>query len=141
MNIYLWTSSLKIHHQPSGRILSAWVFWELQKQKINLLNLLLHAGNAIKDASCVSSKRSLSRHLLFLLVPSILSHEKPWLSREIQILRNPITKESPADICRIAFTEKDIDIVQPNSLDREDHKNRLQWDTETLKLFDFMFLL
>lgn len=57
--------------------LSAWVFQELQKQKISLLNLLLHAGNAIKEASCVLGKRSSSRHLLFMSVPSILSHEKP----------------------------------------------------------------
>ena len=71
----------------------------------------------------------------------VCSEKLSRMIREIGILRDPITKEIPADIRRIAFTEKDIDIVQPNSLDREDHINHLQWDTETLKLFDFMSLL
>lgn len=67
----------------------------------------------------------------------------PSMIREIEILRDPITKELPADIHRITFTysEKDIDIVQLNSLDQEGRENHLQWDAETLKLFDFMPLL
>lgn len=75
--------------------------------------------------------------------PATKSSTYPCMIREIELLRDPITKELPADMHRISFTysEKDIDIVQLNSLEREDHKNHLQWDTETLKLFDFMPLL
>lgn len=75
--------------------------------------------------------------------PAAKSRNLPCMIREIEILRDPITKELPADIHRITFTysQKDIDIVELNSLDREKHKNHLQWDTETRKLFDFMPLL
>lgn len=75
--------------------------------------------------------------------PATKSRNLPCMIREIEILRDPITKELPADIHRITFTysQKDIDIVQLNSLDREKHKDHLQWDTETRKLFDFMPLL
>lgn len=75
--------------------------------------------------------------------PAAKSSTFPCMIREIEILRDPITKELPADIHRITFTysEKDIDIVQLNSLDRVGPKNHSQWDTETLKLFDFMPLL
>lgn len=75
--------------------------------------------------------------------PAAKSSKFPCSIREIEILRDPITKELAADIHRITFTysEKDIDMMQLNSLDREDHKNHLQWGTETLKLFEFMALL
>lgn len=75
--------------------------------------------------------------------PAAKSSNLPCMIREIESLRDPITKELPADIHRITFTysQKDIDIVQLNSLDRENCKDNLQWDTETRKLFEFMPLL
>lgn len=75
--------------------------------------------------------------------PAAKSSNLPCMIREIESLRDPYTKGLPADIHRITFTysQKDIDIVQINSLDRETHQNHLQWDTETRKLFDFMPLL
>lgn len=75
--------------------------------------------------------------------PAAKSSNLPCMIREIEILRDPITKELPADIHRITFTylPKDIDIVQLNSLNQEKYENHLQWDAETCKLFDFMPLL
>lgn len=75
--------------------------------------------------------------------PAAKSSNLPCMIREIESLRDPITKELPADIHRITFTysQKDIDIVHLNSPDRENHQNHLQWDAETRKLFDFMPLL
>lgn len=75
--------------------------------------------------------------------PAAKSGNLPCMIREIESLRDPITKELPADIHRITFTysQKDIDIVHLNWLDRENHKNHSQWDTETRKLFEFMPLL
>lgn len=75
--------------------------------------------------------------------PAANSSNLPCMIREIESLRDPITKELPADIHRITFkySQKDIDIVHLNSLHRENHKNHLQWDTETSNLFDFVPLL
>lgn len=76
--------------------------------------------------------------------PAAKSSNLPCMIREIESLRDPITRELPADIHRITFTysQKDIDIVHLNSLDQENHKNYSpKWDTETRKLFEFIPLL
>lgn len=75
--------------------------------------------------------------------PAAKSSNLPYMIREIESLRDPITGELPADIHRITFTysQKDIDIVHLNSPDQENYKNYSQWDTETSKLIEFIPLL
>lgn len=76
--------------------------------------------------------------------PAAKSSNLPCMIREIESLRDPITREFPADIHRITFiySQKDINIVHLYSLDQENHKNYSpKWDTETRKLFEFIPLL